>query len=546
MKGTTMKTKFSWLKRIKRSQPEPPLEPPIWFGPHSNCEYFKPQTERDRKLRKLVLETADRNARRVGLDRREFLASTMGMATTLACINAVSGCGTDSGGSTSGQDGGAGGGNGGSGGSGGGSGGGLCVPPEAMFDEQVACEVLGGDEFIFDVQTHWFKQSDTARFPDSVQMIFGALFATTTEERYVTDMFLESQTHMAVLTSWPGTTCTDDLTLPCGLPLSNESMAQSRDDINRMGCNTQRVVQHVQILPNDPSGVERQKEIMAQMYCENLAYGWKMYPGFDAQSSIDPRAAPGYFLDEAPARELIEHGLSLGLNRFCVHKGLQIGNFFDVEHNQPREIGIVAKDYPDANFIIYHSAINAGSAAAVVEGAYDPADPNPLGVNQLIRALEEAGVGPNANVYGEVGSAINQLQTDPTAAAHFFGKLMKHIGVDRVGWGTDCVLYGSPQPFIEWFRALTIPESMQTDHGYPALDATAKRKILGENAARLYGIDIAAQRCQIDSCQQAWLRKGMDEELGIRRWMFRAPGGPKTYADFLEDYKRQLAVGRPG
>ena len=87
----------------------------------------------------------------------------------------------------------------------------------------------------------------------------------------------------------------------------------------------------------------------------------------------------------------------------------------------------------------------------------------------------------------EVGSAINELQADPIAAAHFFGKLMKYVGVDNVVWGTDCVIYGSPQPYIEWFRALTIPEDMQRQFGYPPLDATNKAKIFGLNAAALYG-----------------------------------------------------------
>jgi uncharacterized protein len=537
-----MKTKFPWLKQRKRSAKELPLEPPLWFGNSSNGEYFRPQTPRDAKLRKLILEKADENARHLGIDRREFLASSMGMATTLICINAASGCSSD------GDAGGAGG-SGGSGGSGG-AGGFHCVPPEAMFDEDAACSVLGGDEFIFDAQTHWFNPEDQERFPESVSGLFAALNPGTTEELYISHMFLNSPTHMTVLTAWPGSTCSDDPqnTDPCGLPLSNESMRRSRDHINQLACNTQRVVQHVQVFPNDPNpgGLERQQEIMSQIYCEQLAYGWKLYPGFDAQASIDPRGAHGYFLDEPAPRAIIEHGLSLGLNRFCVHKGLQIGNFFNVDYNRPREIGIVAKDYPDAKFIIYHSAINAGSATEVVEGPYDPADPNPLGLNQLIRALEESGIGPGQNVYGEVGSAINQLQNNPTAAAHFFGKLLKHIGADNVLWGTDCVIYGSPLPFIEWFRTLTIPEDMQAQYGYPALDAAAKRKIFGENAAAVYGVDIAARRCQIDSCEHASLRRDLDGELGPRRFMFRPPGGPKTYRAFLEDLKRQWAAGRPG
>ena len=178
-----------------KTDPELPLEPPLWMGNRSNGEYFHFQTAYESKLRRFVLEKADENARRVGLDRREFLASAMGMATTLWCINFASGCssggsgagnagssagggagsgaGTGGGagsggiaGSGTGGGGGSGGGGAGAGGSGGTSGdGGLCVPPDAMFDENAACAVIGGNEFIFDVQTHWFSQEDTTRFP---------------------------------------------------------------------------------------------------------------------------------------------------------------------------------------------------------------------------------------------------------------------------------------------------------------------------------------------------------------------------------------------
>jgi hypothetical protein len=357
---------------------------------------------------------------------------------------------------------------------------------------------------------------------------------------------------MAVLTAWPGATCSDDPanTDPCGLPLSNESMVRSRDKINQLACNTERVIQHVQVLPNDLTGIDKQLEIMTSMYCEKLAYGWKLYPGF-ASSSIDPRGSSGYFLTEEKPRRVIEHGLELGLSRFCVHKGLPIGTFFEKEHNHPKDIGVVAKDYPEATFVVYHSAICAGydtTNAAPPEGAYDEAEADPKGVNALIRSLLDNGIeaGTNKNVFAEIGSAINQVQNDATAAAHFFGKLMKYVGVDNVLWGTDCVIYGSPQPYLEWFRALTIPSDLQDQYGYPPLDATNKAKILGLNAAKIYGVDPAKKRCQVNACATAQLKRHLDEELGTRRWMFQRPGGPRTWREYVEQSRRQAALGRPG
>ena len=110
-----------------------------------------------------------------------------------------------------------------------------------------------------------------------------------------------------------------------------------------------------------------------------------------------------------------------------------------------------------------------------IEGPYNETDADPQGVNAFIRSLKDAGVEPNSNVYAEVGSAIDQVMTNPVAAQHFFGKLMKHVGVDRVVWGTDCLATrATPQQYIEWFRTLEISEQMQTEYGYPPLDAEQK------------------------------------------------------------------------
>lgn len=91
------KRKFPWLKLQPKSQPELPERPPIWFGNRSNTEYYHEATPQERLMQRMVMERADAQARRLGVDRREFLASSMGMFTTLAVINQVSGCGGDSG-----------------------------------------------------------------------------------------------------------------------------------------------------------------------------------------------------------------------------------------------------------------------------------------------------------------------------------------------------------------------------------------------------------------------------------------------------------------
>ena len=77
----------------------------------------------------------------------------------------------------------------------------------------------------------------------------------------------------------------------------------------------------------------------------------------------------------------------------------------------------------------------------------------------------------------------------PVEAAHVLGKLLVQFGPERILWGTDSTWYGSPQPLIDAFRAFTIPERMQAEFGYPPLTDAVKARILGTNAAALYGID---------------------------------------------------------
>src|SRR6201999_1368977 len=87
---------FDWIKRRKRSEAELPYEPPIWLWPRSNGECWLPASDRDRKIRKMILQKGAENAARLGIDRRQFMASSMGMITSLWVINQVTACSSDS------------------------------------------------------------------------------------------------------------------------------------------------------------------------------------------------------------------------------------------------------------------------------------------------------------------------------------------------------------------------------------------------------------------------------------------------------------------
>jgi predicted TIM-barrel fold metal-dependent hydrolase len=566
--------KFPWLKLRKKTDPELPEEPPIWMGNHSNGEYFHMQTPREKFMRDEILRRAEKESRRHGMDRRSFLASSMGMAVTLSVINEF-GCNSNNGsGSTK-----AGAGACGEGGLAGPvDGGPYVVPPHAQC---AAGETLAQDFFIFDVQTHCFDdgpwRTNTVAYPTFLQLFASCNEANKLDcfdpKHYAELMFVDSDTTMTVITSWPAATCFPERKIlgnapvACGLPLSNAGMRNLRDWINAKAL-SQRCINQVQVMPND--FLEHQIEGMYAAMADPMwrAGSWKAYPAWTSDNYVGAKGMPeGYFLTDKIGRAFIEAGLKLGVPNFAIHKGLPIPGF-DVVHNQPTDIGPIAIDYPDANFVIYHSGINAGTGGSAFSAVmptptetvpYDPKDATPLGVNMLIRSLITSGVihdpdhpdtskplPKRRNVFAEMGSAWSQVLKDPNQAQHYIGKLLKYLGPDNIVWGTDCILGGSPQSQIDAFKAFSITQQYQDMYGYPQITDDMKRKIFGLNAAKIYNIDPAATRCKVNASSFAQLKREMDGELGGRRWAVKPPLGPRTPEEFVALAKEHRAKGLPG
>jgi predicted TIM-barrel fold metal-dependent hydrolase len=164
--------------------------------------------------------------------------------------------------------------------------------------------------------------------------------------------------------------------------------------------------------------------------------------------------------------------------------------------------------------IVYHS----GFEVAHREGPYTPSPAR--GVDRLVKSLSDAEVKPGSNVYAEIGSTWWHLLRRPDEAAHVLGKLLLAVGEDNLLWGTDSIFYGSPQSQIDAFRAFQIPAEWQERFGYPALTDSVKRKVLGGNAARLYGVEPVTSR----------LALGRDEVEEARRHhpVPNLTWGPKT------------------
>jgi hypothetical protein len=131
--------------------------------------------------------------------------------------------------------------------------------------------------------------------------------------------------------------------------------------------------------------------------------------------------------------------------------------------------------------------------------------------------MREHGLGPGDNVSAELGTTWFCLLRRPEAAAHVIGKLLRAFGEDNVLWGTDSIWYGPNRPVADAFRAFRMPDRLCEEFGYPQLTPQVKEKILGLNAARLYGIDVDAARGRrarddlgwIAEAQRAYERSGV-------------------------------------
>ena len=178
-----------------------------------------------------------------------------------------------------------------------------------------------------------------------------------------------------------------------------------------------------------------------------------------------------------------------GFRNLSIHKGLSTNAGPDPRLGHPADIPRAAADWPQFNFIIYHSCIRPGfwvlnALNEVRSGVLREGVPDILWVTEM--AVLAA---PFKNVYAEIGTTFaSTVVTFPTVCAHILGQLLKFMGEDRVVFGSDAVWYGSPQWQIEALWRFQIPEELCRRYGYPRLTPQIKRKILGLNSARLYGI----------------------------------------------------------
>jgi predicted TIM-barrel fold metal-dependent hydrolase len=405
---------------------------PIKLDSTSNGEFVPvPLTAANRAANRLAHDAASDFSRNLKVGRRSFLTSACGAASTLLAFNAANAAAGKTGGF-------------------------FDVSPDAALDLQLARAQVGParQEFILDVQGH-FIDKPRGQKPATSKNPKGP-------EVFVKDVFMDSDTDVMVLSFVPSTRESEPVTI--------EAADEMRRIVERLE-GTHRLLLHGRVNPNQPGDLEGMDELKEKWRVS----AWKTYTQYGP-------GGKGYFLSDEVGLRFIEKARALGVKNICVHKGLPFGRQ-SYEHSQCSDIGVVAKRFPDVNFLIYHS----GFVTGVPEEPYDPSGKRD-GIDTLITSLVRNDVKPGSNVYAELGSTWRFLMREPEQAAHALGKLIRHCGEDNVLWGTDSIWYGSPQDQIQAFRTFQIAPRLRERFGYAEITAPLRAKIFGLNAAKVYGL----------------------------------------------------------
>ena len=259
------------------------------------------------------------------------------------------------------------------------------VPAEAREPELMLAraQTLAG-QFIFDVQTHFVRDdfnhdellglgkfAERALEPEDEGG--GRLLACPLQVPELREGDLLRQRHQpgAVERAAPF----DDPSWRGSCPTSRSLKA--RELINDFA-GSRRLLAHSVITPKQPGWMDEVDKAIAVYQPES----WK---GYTIGDPLNPSKFPWRLDDEALMYPFYEKAVKAGIPTLCIHKGLlppdyekSFGGVW--EYATAWDIGKAAKDWPQMNFVIYHSALQGVSRTAGPGVGGVRADrPHPLG-----------------------------------------------------------------------------------------------------------------------------------------------------------------------
>jgi len=478
------------LSRLSPAENDP-APTPLPMQVVSSDEFFPiAQTDRQRHVQARLNALADEHGGKRGLSRRQFFKTSSGMAAAFMAMNDVYGP--------------------------------LYGVNRADASTPGAAEqriAQFRDQFVMDVHTHFLR--DDTRLEGFVRgreavgrsgwnPALAGKPQTLKDLKYPNwfkEIYLDSDTKVALISG----SASED---PRDWFLTNEMKFDARKKVNEEA-GSRRLLSHAIFTPGQPGWLERVDRELELLKPDS----WKGYTVGDNTNKQLSRH-PWRMDDEKLVYPFYEKILKAGNNILCVHKGLYPPSTErDFPHLLPYarvdDVGRAAKDWPQINFVIYHSAFRwtgAGNATHAIKQFED------TGRVEWTSDLAEipARYGVN-NVYGDLGQIFAQTTVvEPRLCAALMGMLVKGLGVDHVVWGTDAVWTGSPQWQIEALRRMEIPEEMRAKHGFAALgpaNGPIKTAIFGGNSAKMYKYDVKKAGLAADrfaALKRDYLERGAD------------------------------------
>ena len=485
------------VAKCSRADVAEPFRSPIPTRMISNGEYMPvPQTDKQKRVEARIEELSTEASKKLGMERRQFLKSSGGMAAAMLAMNEVFGRFFD-------------------------------VSLTELFEPTAyGAASAPQDLFVFDDQLHFVRGSRPspaglraiAQGPSSAPTVKSNPFNPQgrADERgdawgvwnpalvglpidpgyahitkFIKDVYLDSQVTIGLLSNVTAS----------GVLIEGEQRAPKNAQEAQLGeVLTAAQTAAARNFVNQISGSTR-------MLCHGLLYvGKGNLPWIEEQTEKhEPDSWKGYNISNAakvdddpnslmrrwrhddeevayPTFELIQkHAEKLkdrrpGFHNICVHKGLAPGPP-DPRTGHPGDLPKAARDWPRLNFISYHSCIQPSfffgdtlddiKSGKMREGVPDIAWTTEYA--QLVQNLP--------NCYAEIGTTwASSIVTFPTVAAHIMGQLLKFMGEDRIVFGSDSVWYGSPQWQIEALWRFQIPDDMRKRYRVPGADRASQAK----------------------------------------------------------------------
>jgi hypothetical protein len=337
--------------------------------------------------------------------------------------------------------------------------------------------------------------------------------------KFIKQVFLDSQVTVGLLSnvtafvsglsgSVPGTPAIDVNDARTGEVLTARQTAAGRDFINQIA-GSRRAMAHGLLYVGKGNldyiqyQIENHHPDAWKGYC--ISHAAKVDSGVMKQWSQDDEnvAYPTYQLiaNNIAKQRQAGHG---GFHNICVHKGLAHGLPAIPQNGFPSDLPKACRDWPQLNFVTYHSCIQDTFfdyfALQAIRATEAGTRPLMHGVPNIDWVTPFAVMtAPFKNSFAEIGTTFaSSVVTFPTVTAHILGQLLKFKGQNQILFGSDSVWYGAPQWQLEALWRFQIPDAIREKWDYPELTESAKRHILGLNAARIYELPVGTVNTNAD------------------------------------------------